>query len=349
MELKQVDPCLLGTPNEGIRATMSIGINCPLKCKHCCISGVTRYSTDTKTNLNSLKMMGLSGVSKLYWDGAEPMTNKDIDTFLDEIANMKSDPNNPRYLFKRVSIATNGMYVDKEKASNLYQRGLRNVMVSLDGASEETHDFFRNKGSFNKAINAIEILKNQGFEVRIGSTLWKGILRELEDITKWGFDLDVEEIAFNWMQPVGRALEYPNLLVPNNLYQTTFNRLNSLSDKYKGKIKVSYHRGGENNRRSNCRGGKNIAYISGEWVWPCSWISLVSPEFRSELSLKDYSLKNILSKDPKIREFRRKVGDLERTEGALCPALCLVYNGSLKGPDPISPEGVHHKLQLENI
>lgn len=342
---KKVDPCLLSADKKGLRVTMPIGIDCPLKCKHCYQSGVARFSVDLGTNLNTLVKLGESGVSKLYWDGAEPMTNPDIDLYLKTIYYMKSKPESPEYLFKRVSIATNGMLVNNENARRLYDNGLKNIMVSLDGAKPKTHDYFRNKeGSFKKVTNAINILKKNNFDIRVGSTIWKGNIYELEDLVRLSSELGVEEIIFNWLQPVGRALEYSKLIVPNEYYQAISNNINEISKDYNGKIKVEFHRGGKLDEHAFCKGGKNIAYVSGKWVWPCSWISLIAPEFKSEFSLNDYTLIEILEKDPTIKKFRNVVEEINKKE-ACCPAMCKIYNGNFIGPDPISENGIHIKNQ----
>jgi len=344
----KVDPCLLSSPKEGLRVTMPVGVNCPLKCKHCYQEGVARYSVDLGTNLNALAKMGESGVSKLYWDGAEPMTNRDIGLYLAVINHMKSKPGASPYLFERVSIATNGIFVNRERAEKLYAGGLRNIMVSLDGATPATHDYFRGLGSYEKAVRAIKILKDVKFDVRIGTTVWKEITKELEDIVKLGLEFGVNEIAFNWMQPIGEALNHQGLLVPNEHFQAVSEKVKAISARHGTRIKISFHRGGETNPDAACKGGVNIAYVSGEWVWPCSWISVVAPEFKSELSLKEHTLKEIIENDPTIQQFRETVDALGE-DGACCPALCKVYNGAFKGPDPISAKGVHLANQKELI
>jgi len=341
----KANPCLLST-DEGIRVTMSIGVACPLKCKHCYQEGKVRFDVDLGTNLNSLVKMGESGVSKLYWDGAEPMTNPDIDLYLKVIQHMKKQPSAPKYLFKVVSIATNGVLVTYEKSKHLYDNGLRNIMVSLDGATSKTNDYFRDKGAFNKAVNAISILTKIGFDVRIGTTIWRGNIYELEDIVKLGINLGVKEVAFNWLQPIGQALKHPEILVPNEYYQSIANKIRGISYKYENKIKVKFHRDGILDERAICKGGTKIAYISGEWVWPCSWISIVAPEFKSKMSLSKHTLKEILEKDTNIKRFRKLVEKMSKEE-ACCPALCKIYNGSFIGPDPISSKGIHQINQKE--
>lgn len=343
---KKVDPCLLSTPKKGLRVTMSIGVSCPLKCKHCYQEGIAKFSADLKTNLISLIQMSESEVSKLYWDGAEPMTNPDIEKYLETIRDLKSRPNSPSYLFERVSIATNGILVSEARAKRIYDRGLKDIMVSLDGASSSTHDHFRNMGSFDKAIDSIKTLKEVGYNVRVGTTIWRRNVHELEDIIKRCIELSVDEIAFNWLQPVGNALKHPELLIEDYYYQYISRKIEGLTERYEEDIKLSFHRGGKADAESICKAGATIAYVSGEWVWPCSWIGTVAPEFKSALSLKENTLTEILRKDPKIKEFRELVASISK-EGGCCPAIKKIYTGSFNGPDPISKGGVHITNQRE--
>lgn len=44
------------------------------------------------------------------------------------------------------------------------------VQISLDGSNAATHDLYRGKGSWQKAIDAIALLKAADFHVRLGTT-----------------------------------------------------------------------------------------------------------------------------------------------------------------------------------
>lgn len=333
--LDNLDPCLLGRQGNGLRVTMPIGVYCPMRCKHCYQQGTAKYSIDLATNVHSLIRMGEAGVTKLYWDGTEPTTNPDIPLYLNAISHMKQKKPD---VFERVSIATNGIYVTEEKAEEFFSLGLKNIMVSLDGI-KGTHDSFRQPGAYDSAIKAMRILVNAGYDVRVGTTIWSGSIKELDCIAKTASDLGAKEVALNWMQPVGSALDHKELLIANENYQSVCDMIERvISDN--PRIMINFHRGRSVDSSKQCRGGSLISYISGEYVWPCSWISTVAPEFRSEMTLKNHGLQDILDNDPVLNKFK----DLSRkmnSEGGFCPALCKIYNGDFKGPDPLSESGIH--------
>jgi MoaA/NifB/PqqE/SkfB family radical SAM enzyme len=338
-----VDPCLLKSPREGYRVTMPIGIDCPLKCKHCFQGGVAKHSVDTDTNLVSLSKMGDSGVSKLYFDGAEPTTNKDIPIYLKHIENMRDGPDAQKYLFETVSLATNGYYITETSAKILKDYGLKNMMVSLDGGTREAHDSFRSKGSYDIALNAIKILVDQSFDVRIGTTIWRGSVRGLDMIAQIGRDLGVKEVSYNWLQPFGEALKHPGIRIKDAHFQDVAYKIAKIGSENPD-IGVNFHRGGVLDPNKKCKGGESIAYVSGEWVWPCSWISMVAPEFKSEMSLRDATLTDILNEDRVIQTFRKRFSS-SGYQG--CPAASKMHTGTFDGNDPISEGGIHILNQEE--
>ena len=68
------------------------------------------------------------------------------------------------------SIITNGYLIDNELISKLKQTGIKHISLSIDGF-RDVHDEFRKKGSFDKAIDAIKLLKRNNFVVSVISTL----------------------------------------------------------------------------------------------------------------------------------------------------------------------------------
>jgi len=333
------DPCLMATRSVGIRTTMPVGVDCPLNCKHCYQNGISQYSMDLETNLLNIKRMAKDGVSKLYWDGAEPMTNKNVLDYLSLIEQLKNSGNYDENVFATVSIATSGVLVNKDNAQRLFDSGLSSIMVSLDGGTENTHDSFRSRGVFKKVMRAIDTLVNVGYDVRLGTALWQGMLEEVEEIVRIGADKGVKEVSFNWVQPVGNALKIPGILVDNCYFRDVANTVSEIEEKYSGIVGVNMHRRNEIDGSKMCKGGKQITYVAEDWVAPCSWMNVVAPEFRSKMSLKNFGLQEILDYDENIQRFRSLVEDIS-SDGALCPAICKMYNGSYVGPDPNSKNGV---------
>lgn len=70
----------------------------------------------------------------------------------------------------RVSIITNGYLLSDRLISELKKVRIESVAVSLDGP-EEIHDSYRQKGSFQRAIQTVDVLIQNNIPVSVISTL----------------------------------------------------------------------------------------------------------------------------------------------------------------------------------
>ena len=80
-----------------------------------------------------------------------------------------------------VSIITNGALIDAACIEALRQCGVRYICLSIDGL-EQTHDAFRCAGSFKKALQSAELLKESGFLVSVVSTLNARNVNDVEQL-----------------------------------------------------------------------------------------------------------------------------------------------------------------------
>lgn len=71
-----------------------------------------------------------------------------------------------------VSIMGNPWTINEKTAKRLVANGITTFQLSIDGM-RRIHDFWRKKGSFDKTISAIKILKNSGIKVAIMTTVSK--------------------------------------------------------------------------------------------------------------------------------------------------------------------------------
>lgn len=84
----------------------------------------------------------------------------------------------------RLNIITNGFLFSEKHIDQLKEVSVESVSVSIDGTGE-VHDRFRQQGSFERALAAIDILRKGGIPVSVISTLNSenvGCLPQLRDI-----------------------------------------------------------------------------------------------------------------------------------------------------------------------
>lgn len=85
----------------------------------------------------------------LYFQG-EPFLNKNLSKMIAYAVKNK--------IFTAVS--TNGHFIDENTATNIINAGLGRLIISLDGASQESYEQYRKGGDFNKVISGIKIIIN---------------------------------------------------------------------------------------------------------------------------------------------------------------------------------------------
>lgn len=104
-----------------------------------------------------------------------------------------------------VSIITNGYIFSEKMISELKNANVESIAISLDGP-EYIHDRFRQKGSFSRAIQAIDILTQNNIPVSVISTLSPQNVHHLEEL----YQVLKEKHIFAWQlqacSPMGNAL-----------------------------------------------------------------------------------------------------------------------------------------------
>lgn len=81
------------------------------------------------------------------------------------------------------------------------------LLVSLDGATKNTHDFLRGEGAFDKTLNKIKKLKNKGVITKLSMTVHSGNYDEVEPFVALAEELQVDDIALNLLNVLSRAKE----------------------------------------------------------------------------------------------------------------------------------------------
>jgi len=97
------------------------------------------------------------------------------------------------------SIITNGLLLSKGTIPKLIDSGLKEIVISLNGIKEQTHDFTRGvPGGYKKIMKAIEELKKYDSRISIGiATVLMGYnLPEAADLVLWVKENNLSRISF---------------------------------------------------------------------------------------------------------------------------------------------------------
>ena len=89
-----------------------------------------------------------------YNFGGEPTTRKDWHIIAKGLTDNGVIPN----------MITNGWLMDEEIAKKAKEAGVNTIAFSIDGL-KETHDFIRRDGSYDRIMNAIDIVVSHGINL----------------------------------------------------------------------------------------------------------------------------------------------------------------------------------------
>lgn len=135
--------------------------------------------------------------------GGEPLVRKDLEETGREMYNMG-------YPW---GFVTNGWGLSQERLDALLQAGLRSVTVSLDGYTEESHEWFRGKkGSWLRALNAISrVAGTPGLKYDVATCVNKKNINDLHKLKSMLVSLEVKHWRLFTVFPKGRAKDNPLL------------------------------------------------------------------------------------------------------------------------------------------
>lgn len=168
---------------------------CNLSCAHCYLAGWADGDLPASLILRILDEMRKQGSEGVTFSGGEPLLHPDLKTILDHAAGSL-----------KVRLLTNGTLIDREWADFLAET-VSSVQISVDGSTSGVHDAIRGKGTFEKALRAVECLQDAGLSERItlATTVMKQNLGDLPAIIHLAERLGVATLRFLPLRLSGRA------------------------------------------------------------------------------------------------------------------------------------------------
>lgn len=104
------------------------------------------------------------------------------------------------------SIITNGYLIDNFIIEKLRKTGIKHISLSIDG-DRDIHDAFRTKGSFDKATQAIKLLKANDFVVSVISTLNSKSIKTVSALYEKLKVLNIDAWQLQCCSPFGNATD----------------------------------------------------------------------------------------------------------------------------------------------
>ncbi len=164
---------LMKTPKS---VDIEITTKCNLRCRYCSHFGSgSDVPEDLPTSewLQFFEELGRCAVMDLCLQGGEPFMREDFKQLVQGIVKNRM----------RFSILSNGTLIDDELATFLVStKRCTSIQVSIDGSVDTSHDAFRGKGSFFKAVAGLRTLLKHRVPATVRVTIHRRNVKELDEI-----------------------------------------------------------------------------------------------------------------------------------------------------------------------
>lgn len=166
---------------------ISLTERCNLRCFYCmpeegiALREKSVFMTAEETFAIAKEFVSM-GVKKIRLTGGEPLIKKNISKILHDLASLNIE----------LAITTNGILVD-QYLNDFKQTGLRAVNVSLDSLDEKNFERISRRNYFQRIVNNIHLLVNEGFQTKINVVVMRGVNdHEIIDFINYTHDLPVQ-------------------------------------------------------------------------------------------------------------------------------------------------------------
>ena len=173
---------------------------CALACVHCRAEAQPRphpFELTTAEAFDVVDQIADLNPPVLVITGGDPLMRRDVFSIVERAVSKGL----------RVSISpTTTALATRERFERLRDLGIQMVHVSVDGGDAETHDAFRGvEGTFSRATATLEILRDLGIGVQVGTTLARHNLHQLPQMAALMAEYGVRVWNVFYLVPTGRA------------------------------------------------------------------------------------------------------------------------------------------------
>jgi len=180
---------------------------CNLRCMHCYQEDFSKSKDLDWSRLQEVSDNILATLKEwnraacIHLTGGEPLLKPELFSLLDYLGQ--------KSMVEELGIITNGLVFDQEVVKRLSTfPKLRKVKISLDGADAEINDSIRSKGTFEKVMRNLSLIKEtERFEILFMFTIMKRNYRSLPSLVRLCEDLGVDGLILERFIPLGRGRE----------------------------------------------------------------------------------------------------------------------------------------------
>ncbi len=207
---------------------------CNLRCKHCYLpdhatelipKNIALRLVDEWSEIVMEERGAFGGI--FHIKGGEPFVVPYFWNLIDRLAELQS---------LQLMITTNGTFVDEEIFERLARcnealDGHATIVVSLDGATEDTHSILRGPGQFARTLPFLEGIKSRGLTLHLNCVLHKGNVHELSAYIGLAKTYRASQVNFLSFVPRGIGFGFREFQLPHIEVYHEIDRLYSSGDK----------------------------------------------------------------------------------------------------------------------
>jgi radical SAM protein with 4Fe4S-binding SPASM domain len=172
---------------------------CPLRCVHCRADAQPHRDPRELTTEEGLTLVAdaaAMGTRVLVITGGDPLARPDVFELLRAVDDAHMHAGFSPSVTPRLT---------RDTLARALDAGAATIHLSLDGASAETHDGFRQvHGSFDRTCNAIQTVHDLGARLQVGTTVSRRTVAELPEVARRLEGL-VDLWSLFFLVPTGRA------------------------------------------------------------------------------------------------------------------------------------------------
>lgn len=211
---------------------LNITTRCNLRCSYCShfsSKGDIKKDLSTEEWLLFFKELSENSVLNVCLSGGEPLMREDFKELVDGVVKNRM----------RFSMLSNGTLMTDDILEYIKStKRCDSIQVSIDGPGPDTHDIFRGKGTFERAMNGLKLLLKHKLPATVRVTVHKFNYKHLDEVAR----LLLEEVGLpsfstNSASNFGLCRENKDSTQLNaGEYSDAMVKLMKLNKKYKGRI-----------------------------------------------------------------------------------------------------------------
>lgn len=251
-----------------LKAFFNITRRCNLHCRHCYNDSGHPSSPELPlpTVVSTLRALQAHGIMKLTLAGGEPLFHQDFQRILDSLRALDLD----------ASLITNGISVSPEVVEAIASTpNINSITVSLDGGTAAANDTIRGRGSFERTLAGIRLLRSINHaKLAIRTTVTEVNAHTLQLLPQLALSLGVTELKCNRLNPYGRATERTGWLLSDEDFERLRDQLLAKCSEVGVRLEIPAYKYqiGEDGLLGLCRAGEETCEIDANGaVYPCSF------------------------------------------------------------------------------